>query len=122
MAPELVDGAKNAQPSADLFSFGMIAVELLTGSAPFLDPPAVRRLNGQSDRPPPSIACLCDGLTTDLADLLDRCLSLEPAARPTASELALALAQDAARGALAGHGAEATKARTRARGGRFLGS
>jgi serine/threonine-protein kinase len=111
MAPELVDGAKNAQPSADLFSFGMIAVELLTGSSPFLDPPAVRRLNGQSDRPPPSIACLCDGLTIDLADLLDRCLSLEPAARPTAGEVALALAQDAARGALAGHGADATKSR-----------
>jgi hypothetical protein len=91
MAPELVDGAKNAQPASDVFSFGMIAYEVLSGSPPFLEPPAIRRMSGHSERCAPSIAFACAGLELELIDLVDRALSLAPEVRPSARELSEAL-------------------------------
>ncbi len=75
MAPEQRKDAKRADHRADLYSFGVMAYELLTGELP------VGRF------PPPSKVVA--GLDPRWDALVERCLELEPAARPhSALELA----------------------------------
>ena len=62
MAPELTAGAAAAQPSADLFSFGIIAYELLTRASPFPEAPLLARLHG---RPVPRPMSLEPRTTSD---------------------------------------------------------
>ena len=75
MAPEQRKDAKRADHRADLYSFGVMAYELLTGELP------VGRF------PPPTK--VVSGLDARWDALIERCLELEPAARPhSALELA----------------------------------
>jgi len=78
MAPEQRRDAKRADHRADLYSFGVMTYELLTGELP------VGRF------PPPSKAV--QGLDARWDSVVERCLEAEPAARPhSALELAHAL-------------------------------
>ena len=91
MAPELWDsGSHLAQPSSDLFSFGVIAFELLTSVLPFLQPPVFANAQKQ----PMRIASLRTSrseLDARLCALVDSCLSESPAARPSARVVVQAL-------------------------------
>jgi serine/threonine-protein kinase len=75
MAPELAKGAREAQPSADLWSFGVVAHQLLTGRLPFAESPVVARLEGRPIQ-----------LTIE-DELARRCLSEDPGERPAAAEI-----------------------------------
>jgi hypothetical protein len=83
MAPELAGASGGAKPAADIFAFGVIAHEVLTGNPPFVEPPVLARLNGAAIR-------RTDGARSE--PLVERCLDEDPANRPTASELAKSLA------------------------------
>lgn len=93
MAPELVNGARGAAQSADLFSFGVVAFEVFAKELPFAAPPVLERLSG---RPTPSAKPLAQAnpnLSTELCALVDRCLADAPEARPTAETLVDTLAR-----------------------------
>src|SRR5206468_8961788 len=78
MAPEQRRDARRADHRADLYSFGVMAYELLTGELP------IGRFA------PPSRAVV--GLDRGWDALVERCLEAEPSARPhSALELAHAL-------------------------------
>lgn len=89
VAPELALGGARADPRADLFSFGVVAFEMLTGRRPFDEAVSTRLLQRRAvdDLPAPSLP---DELAV-VAPLVLRCLSFDPAHRPTASEAAQAL-------------------------------
>lgn len=83
MAPELLAGAKDAPPSSDMWSFGVMACELLTGKRPFDESPVMRALQGRTSTPP---ALDTTGLPAPLTAFVLRCLDRDPARRPTAAE------------------------------------
>ena len=80
MAPELVDGVHDYAPSADIFSLGLIAHEMLTGRPAFATPPFVAAQEGRTYAAPSP-----EGLDP----LVRRCLDADAAKRPTAAELAV---------------------------------
>jgi serine/threonine-protein kinase len=99
MAPELVHGARDAEPSADVFSFGVMAYELLAKDLPFASPPVMERLAGRLAPTPKPLRAQRPELPVELAALVDRCLADAPVGRPTAKELFAGLSREAVRGA-----------------------
>jgi len=91
MAPELVRGAGEAGPPADVFSFGVVAYELLSKKLPFAVPPVLERLSGRQVPAPVPLAESSPHLPARLCALVDSCLALAPEARPTAEAVAAAL-------------------------------
>jgi serine/threonine-protein kinase len=96
MAPELVDGARDASAAVDVFAFGVIAYQLLTGRAPFRESPAFALAEGVILAPPPTVASVRPGVPSEVGALVDRCLAFEPADRPTAPDAHAVLARHAA--------------------------
>lgn len=88
MAPEQATNAAGVGPSADVFSFGVMAYELLTRQLPFT-PPAVFRVMAHAPIPPPALRLAkLEGLPAAVGACLDACLSFDPASRPDAATLA----------------------------------
>jgi serine/threonine-protein kinase len=86
MAPELADGMANSSTASDIFSFGCIAYELLSGRRPFEKPLVLEKPVDRLDRTAPPLRTVCPGVDERLAALIDRCLG--PArTRPTIEEL-----------------------------------
>jgi len=90
MAPELFGGAERATTRSDIFSFGLIAFELLTGRRPFARPIVLERAEGRMPEPPPSLTKLI-AIDERVADIVDLCLHFAPGARPDAATVRAAL-------------------------------
>jgi hypothetical protein len=88
MAPELWRGADRADAASDVFAFGLVAYVALTNQYPFHGPPLYDVGAGRKVEMPQPI----ETIASPARDLLARCLSLDPQERPTAAELAAALA------------------------------
>jgi len=87
MAPELVGGARLAGFPVDVFSFGVLAYELLAAHPPFDDGAFVLRIQGGTAARPMSLAERVPGLAHELVTLVDDCLAWDDHARPTAETL-----------------------------------
>jgi serine/threonine protein kinase len=91
VAPERFDG-EVATPAADMFALGALLYHCLAGRLPWLsDSPTelIQRQRYEDPDPLPEI----DGLPVEVLDLCSRCLSRDPAERPTALIAALLLAE-----------------------------
>jgi serine/threonine protein kinase len=91
VAPERFDGGP-ATPAADMFALGALLYHCLAGRLPWRsDSPTelIHRQRYQDPDPLPEI----DGLPPEVLDLCSRCLSRDPAERPTALVAALLLAE-----------------------------
>jgi serine/threonine-protein kinase len=96
MAPEIMRGAKLAKPAADIFGFGIIAYEVITGQLPSEIPPIMMRLEPHR-RWYTSLAARSPKLPELLVRLIEQCLDAAPENRPAAAALATAL-REAIRG------------------------
>ena len=83
MAPETwLEPARH--PAADLFSFGVLAYEALTGRAPFAIPAILVVRAGQQVPQPAPIG----GVPEAVSKVVIACLQAEPSSRPTAKQVA----------------------------------
>ena len=86
MAPEQVAGDPNVDHHADLYAWGCMAYEMLTGAPPFVSDSPQRLLVAHlSEAPVPIVEKRAD-LPPALARLVMRCLAKEPTARPTGAD------------------------------------
>ncbi|MEM9454022.1 MAG: protein kinase [Myxococcota bacterium] len=85
MAPELGLDPPVISAAADIFSFGVLAHQLLTGRRPFTEPPVMAVAEG---RPPPEPQLALKALPGPLHAPLRACLSFDSGSRPSAARLA----------------------------------
>lgn len=115
LAPERLDPRPASDHRADLWSFGVMAYQLLTGALPFDQPDLYERLRAIRRRAPPPPRQHRPELPADLEAIVLRCLAKDPADRyPTAAALAADL-----RRFLAGEVVEAHAASFAYRAARF---
>ena len=82
MAPEQAAADPNTDHRADIYSFGCLAYELLTGRPPFTDLAPHKLLVAHMTERPDPVASLRADVPRPLADLVMRCLEKDPSARP----------------------------------------
>lgn len=87
MAPELALVDAPANPAADVFALGVIAYRCLWGTMPFPEAPVLAVLRGRQPPHPKRSFTACGDVPRPVAEVLDRCLEIEPTSRPTPTEL-----------------------------------
>lgn len=96
MAPEQAEG-REVDHRADLFSFGILLFEVLTGHSPFLDHSAAATLRRVCTQRQAPMRAINPWIPPELSDLVDHLLEKDPAQRPrSAREVASRLARIAA--------------------------
>jgi hypothetical protein len=85
MAPEAARGARFVGAPADVFAFGVMACEMLTGRPAFEDAPILAALEGRAPRRAARVAG--SHVPASLSELIESCLAPEPAARPSVADL-----------------------------------
>ncbi|MEP7347884.1 MAG: protein kinase, partial [Gemmatimonadaceae bacterium] len=94
MAPEQTAGDPATDHRADIYSFGIMAYELLVGTPPFAGRSPAAMLAAQMAEVPPPVSASRPDTPIPLVDLVARCLEKDPARRPqTAAEIVQALDQ-----------------------------
>ncbi len=92
MSPEQASADPNIDLRADLYSFGCVAYELLTGVRPFAGRSPQEAIAAHVLEAPEPLASRCPDLPDGLTQLVMRCLEKRPAARPqSAAEVLAAL-------------------------------
>jgi serine/threonine protein kinase len=91
-APEQSTNA-DVGPPADVYALGGIAYFVLTGEPMFKPRPAVAMVYAHQHEAPDSLAQRCGDITlpAGLDELIERCVAKNPADRPRATELVVAL-------------------------------
>jgi Tol biopolymer transport system component/predicted Ser/Thr protein kinase len=77
MSPEQAEG-KKVDARSDIFSFGVLLYEMLTGRPPFRGGSRTSTLAAILNRDPEPVETLADGIPRELAHIVQRCLRKEP--------------------------------------------
>ncbi len=82
MAPEQAAGDPNTDHRADLYALGIVAWEMLTGTAPFHGMSPQQVMSSQVTKTPPSVATRRYDVPRAFAEVIDQLLKKEPRDRP----------------------------------------
>jgi serine/threonine-protein kinase len=106
MAPEQLAGDPAADHRIDIYAVGLLAYELLTGASPFSSSSPQATMAAQLTRTPEPLSEIRPEVPTELSDLIMRCLSKNPAFRPSTAVVLQAALDDVStpRGALLNSG------------------
>ncbi|MGI9044877.1 MAG: protein kinase domain-containing protein [Gemmatimonadaceae bacterium] len=96
MAPEQIAADPNVDHRVDLYAFGCLAYELLSGKPPFEAQNAQRMLAAHLTEKPKPIDAVRPDVPRDLAGVIMRCLAKDPANRPASANEILATLDSAA--------------------------
>jgi hypothetical protein len=83
-SPEQVLG-EPATPRSDLFAFGVVLYELLTGTNPFRRDTMAETMTAILRADPPPLAAAVQGVSPPALRVLDRCLEKQPSERPSSA-------------------------------------
>jgi serine/threonine protein kinase len=86
IAPEQAAGDPAIDQRADIYSFGCVAYEMLTGQPPFVGMPAQQILKAQRTQAPAPVTELRADVPRELAVLVMSCLRKKPWDRPRTAE------------------------------------
>jgi eukaryotic-like serine/threonine-protein kinase len=89
MAPEQIAADPNMDHRADLYAFGAMAYEMVTGRPPFIASAPQRILAAHLSQKPEDVSGLRPDTPPGLASLIMRCLAKEPGERPQSASEAL---------------------------------
>ncbi|MFL5422563.1 MAG: serine/threonine-protein kinase [Myxococcales bacterium] len=81
VSPEQVSGRRVADSRADLYSLGCVLLEMLTGAVPFAASSARESMQRRVDEPPPDVRAIRPDVPDELAAVLKRALTIDPAER-----------------------------------------
>jgi len=88
MAPEQAAGDPDIDGRADIYALGIVAYEMLSGSAPFADLGPREMLTARLTQPPRPLSMYRKDVPLGLEKVIARCLAIDPVDRPqTATEL-----------------------------------
>ncbi len=91
MAPEQAAGDPSTDHRADLYAWGVLAYELLTGAHPFAQHASAHALiTAHMTQTPPSVASVAPTVPVALSELIARCLAKLPTDRPSSADDVLA--------------------------------
>jgi eukaryotic-like serine/threonine-protein kinase len=82
MAPEQASGEPSVGPAADVYSFGVILFQMLTGRLPFEADNLLQLARKHRMSPPPAVHTVRPDVPGHLAALVAQALRKDPAARP----------------------------------------
>ena len=93
MAPEVIL-RKHQGPALDVYSLGATFYYALTGKPPYNGDKVGQILKQHTDAPPPDLIKVIPNCPQSLSDLLQRMMAKDPAARPSAGDVAAALSSE----------------------------
>ncbi len=99
MAPEQAVGDPDTDHRADIYAFGCLAYELISGEPPFHDLPIHQLIAAHVATTPVDIAARRADVPDAVSRIVMQCLEKEPAARPQSADALLSALDEALRGA-----------------------
>jgi tRNA A-37 threonylcarbamoyl transferase component Bud32 len=91
-APEAIRNPQDITPAADIYSFGATLYHMVAGKPPFDGATAYNVMRAHLEDRPKPLREVVPGTPASLSNLVDLCLEKEPKRRPTAMQIAEALA------------------------------
>ncbi|GDY11228.1 hypothetical protein LBMAG53_01050 [Planctomycetota bacterium] len=88
VSPEGIRDPQRIGPKSDVYGLGCTLFHLLTGQPPYPGSSAYDVMRGHLEQPVPQVRSSRNPIPSDLAVLVERCLSKQPDRRPSADDLA----------------------------------